>query len=208
MANKYLNNTGLSYFWNKIKTITDGLSSRVTTVEGRFTYKNGVSTHSLTKSGLYYCNSTCTDIPFPGTWVISVISNPGGTNVKQVARLLSAEGAEFEQHLMDGQWTGWIEVGRIKPFASANLHGTGWFRKAGNANYGSFLILGTIGGIGGVAIAGIINNGSLGTVRNLMTNADWSNSKLTLSYSITDGIGYIGLTTTSTSASTGMILCG
>lgn len=156
---------------------------------------------------LYYCASDCTDLPFPGTWVIAVIANPTGANVKQTARLLTAEGAEFEQHLLGGTWSGWVDVGRMAPF-SGSYTTASYVRKPGNANYGSFLILGTFGGIGGVVIACTVANGSLGSVINLLTGAAWSSANLTITYSVTDGIGYVGLKTTSSANSSGVIIGG
>lgn len=187
-----------------------GVAENTAAIEGligRFAYVSGVSTRTLTASGLYYCASDCTDIPFPGTWVVEVIANTTGTNVKQIARTMASEGAEFEQHLVSGSWSGWVDVGRMKPFSGA-MTTTQYFRKAGNANYGSFLILGTFGGIGGVAIACTVANGSLGSVINLLTGAAWSSANLTITYSVTDGIGYVGLKTTSSSNSSGVIIGG
>ena len=121
---------------------------------------------------LYYCASDCTDLPFPGTWVIAVIANPTGANVKQTARLLTAEGAEFEQHLLGGTWSGWVDVGRMAPF-SGSYTTASYVRKPGNANYGSFLILGTFGGIGGVVIAcGMARYDGSGSVANVFERAD------------------------------------
>lgn len=182
-------------------------TSGITSLNGRFSYVSGVSTHTLTASGLYYCASDCTDLPFPGTWVVEVISNTAGTNVKQTARLLATEGAEFEQHLTGGAWNGWVDVGRMRPF-NGSMTAVQYFRKAGNPNYGSFLILGTFGGIGGVAIACTVSNGSLGSVINLLTGAAWSSTNLTITYGVTDGIGYVGLKTTSSANSSGVIIGG
>lgn len=182
-------------------------ASAIGTLNGRFSYVSGVSTHTLITSGLYYCASNCNDLPFPGTWVVEVISNTAGTNVKQTARLMASEGAEFEQHLVSGAWSGWVDVGRMKPF-SGSMTTTQYFRKAGNANYGSFLVMGTFGGIGGVIIGCTVSNGSLGSVINLLTGAAWSNTNLTITYAVTDGIGYVGLKTTSSSNSSGVIIGG
>jgi hypothetical protein len=182
-------------------------TSGITALNRRFSYVSGVSTHTLTASGLYYCASDCTGLPFSGTWALTVIANPAGTSVKQIARSLSAEGAEFEQHLVGGAWSGWVDVGRMKPF-SGSLTTTQYFRKAGNANYGSFLIMGTFGGIGGVIIGCTVSNGSIGSVINLLTGAAWSNTNLTITYTVTDGIGYVGLKTASSANSSGVIIGG
>lgn len=188
-------------------TAINANTSAIGSLNRRLSYVSGVSTHTLITSGLYYCASDCTDIPFPGTWVVEVISNTAGTNVKQIARLMASEGAEFEQHLVSGTWSGWVDVGRMKPFSGA-MTTTQYFRKAGNANYGSFLIMGTFGGIGGVIIGCTVSNGSLGSVINLLTGAAWSTTNLTITYGVTDGIGYVGLKTTSASNSSGVIIGG
>ena len=188
---------------DNIATNTSGISA----LNGRFAYVSGVSVQTLTASGLYYCASDCTGLPFSGTWVLTVIANPAGTSVKQIARSLSAEGAEFEQHLVGGAWSGWVDVGRMKPFSGV-LTTTQYFRKAGNASYGSFLIMGTFGGIGGVIIGCTVSGGNLGSTINLLTGAAWSNTNLTITYTVTDGIGYVGLKTTSSSNSSGVIIGG
>jgi FtsH-binding integral membrane protein len=95
----------------------------------------------------------------------------------------------------------------MKPFSGV-LTTAQYFRKAGNSSYGSFLIMGTFGGIGGVVIACTVSNSSLGSVINLLTGAAWSNTNLTITYSVTDGIGYVGLKTTSSSNSSGVIIGG
>ena len=95
----------------------------------------------------------------------------------------------------------------MAPF-SGSYTTASYVRKPGNANYGSFLILGTFGGIGGVVIACTVANGSLGSVINLLTGAAWSSANLTITYSVTDGIGYVGLKTTSSANSSGVIIGG
>ena len=192
---------------NEVDAHADTNATAIAGLNGRFAYISGVSVQTLTTSGLYYCASDCTGLPFSGTWVITVIANPAGTSVKQIARSLSAEGAEFEQHLVGGAWSGWVDVGRMKPF-SGSLTTAQYFRKAGNSSYGSFLIMGTFGGIGGVVIACTVSGGNLGSTINLLTGATWSNTNLTITYGVTDGVGYVGLKTTSSSNSSGVIIGG
>lgn len=185
-------------------------TSNITSLNGRFAYVSGVSTRTLTKSGLYYCASDCTDLPSPSpvtTWVITVIANTSGTTVKQIARAAAGEGYEYEQHLLSGTWSGWVDVGRMVPF-SGSFASAAYFHKPGSANYGSFLIMGTFGGIGGVVIACTVSGGNLGSTINLLTGAAWSNTNLTITYSVTNGVGYIGLKTTSSANSSGVILGG
>jgi hypothetical protein len=95
----------------------------------------------------------------------------------------------------------------MKPF-SGSLATAQYFRKAGNSSYGSFLIMGTFGGIGGVIIGCTVSDGNLGSTINLLTGAAWSNTNLTITYSVTDGIGYVGLKTTSSANSSGVIIGG
>ena len=190
-----------------------GVAENTAAIEGligRFAYVSGVSTHTLTASGLYYCASDCTDLPSPSpvtTWVITVIANTSGTTVKQIARAAAGEGYECEQHLVGGTWSGWIDVGRMVPFSGSYTAAT-YVRKPGGASYGSFIIMGTFGGVGGVIIGCTVSNGSLGSVINLLTGAAWSNANLTITYSVTNGVGYIGLKTTSSSNSSGVIIGG
>lgn len=195
---------------NEVDAHADANAAAISQLNSKFAFVSGVSTHTLTTSGLYYCSADCTDLPSPSPvtkWVIAVIANTAGTTVKQIARAAAGEGYEYEQHLLGGTWSGWIDVGRMVPFSGSFTSAT-YFHKPGNANYGSFLIMGTLGGVGGVVIACTVANGSLGTVINLLTGAAWSNSALTITYGVTDGIGYVGLKTTSSNNSSGVIIGG
>lgn len=195
---------------NEVDAHADTNATGITRLNGRFSYVSGVSVRTLTASGLYYCASDCTDLPSHSpvtTWVITVIANTSGTTVKQIARAAAGEGYEYEQHLVGGTWSGWIDVGRMVPFSGSYTTAT-YVRKPGGASYGSFIIMGTFGGVGGVVIACTVANGSLGSVINLLTGAAWSNANLTITYSVTNGVGYIGLKTTSSSNSSGVIIGG
>lgn len=191
---------------DNIATNTSGISA----LNGRFSYVSGVSVQTLTTSGLYYCASDCTGLPSPSpvtTWVITVIANTSGTTVKQIARAAGGEGYEYEQHLVGGTWSGWIDVGRMVPFSGSFTSAT-YFHKPGNASYGSFLIMGTFGGVGGVIIGCTVSGGNLGSTINLLTGAAWSSTALTITYSVTNSVGYIGLKTTSSANSSGVIIGG
>lgn len=195
---------------NEVDSHADTNAAAIAGLNGRFAYISGVSVQTLTTSGLYYCASDCTDLPSPSpvtTWVITVIANTSGTTVKQIARAAAGEGYEYEQHLVGGTWSGWIDVGRMVPFSGSYTAAT-YVRKPGSASYGSFIIMGTFGGIGGVIIGCTVSGGNLGSTINLLTGAAWSNTNLTITYSVTDGIGYVGLKTTSGANSSGVIIGG
>lgn len=185
-----------------------------TTLSGltdRFSYQNGVNLNNLTIAGLYYCNAPTngpSGTPFT-SWAVEVFASGTSSSsaIKQVARAISSEGTEFERHRISGTWSAWSEVGRINPF-SGTFSSTTWFRKPGNATYGSFIIVGTFGGLGGMSLLGIVNNSSLSSLINLRTGEAYSSTALTVSYGVTDGVGYVGFKTSSSSGSVGAIIGG
>lgn len=177
----------------------------------RFPYKNGVSMNTLTTSGMYYCES-CTNAPNSlsgvtwGTYELEVIGS-GGTAVKQIARPIALDGYCFERHLVVGTWSSWAEVGRTIPFVG-DTSTFKYIRKPADPSYGSFIITGTLAGLGGVMIAVRINNGSINDMRNLMTGTAWSDSNASITYGIDGGVGWIGIKTTSNVGSNVCIIGG
>lgn len=167
-----------------------------------FAYISSVSLNTLTVSGLFFCDS-CTEIPGGTPWTAFIVEVMSvGTSIKQIARPTFANGFCFERQYVNGAWTTWLEIGRTIP-VQGDTSTTIYCRKPGNPQYGSFIITGTAAGDGGVVIGVTINGGTIASIRNLMTNAAWSGF-LTVTYGITNGVGYIGLKTTS---SVGSNLC-
>ena len=175
-------------------------------IYAQFPYVSGISLNNLTTGGIYYCDG-CTNFPSGAPWTAFVVEVCSvGSVIKQIARPVYADnGFCFERRYASGTWDEWIETGRTVVF-KGDTSTTQYIRKPGDPNYGSFLITGTSAGDGGVVIGVIINNGSITSARNLMTNAAWSGN-LTITYSVSNNVGYIGLKTTS-SAGTQVCIIG
>lgn len=207
----YYQNAWSSWYDLSTKTLSDkvnALEPKVATLEGRFKYVSSGSMNDLTSSGLYYCTGSVENKPdaYPVTfWVVEVITNPSGGTVKQVARATTSEGYEYERHLTNGSWTDWTNV---KPFSkvSGDLSSGKAFPKPGSAQWGSIIILGAIGGIGPVMIGIAITNGAITTTRNLLTNAAWTDTRVTFSYSIDTRVGFLTIKTTSTNSTAAIII--
>lgn len=178
------------------------------TLTGQITYQSGVSLKGLTPGIHIVTNATDTPPYTPWTsWLCFVGGNSSGTFTKIVARPVAIDTGTWEIHRVSGTWSDWNETGRTYPL-TGNLNTATAIRKPGPPTYGSVLITGTVGGIGGVVIAVTISNGAIGTIRNLMTGAAWSNTNLTITYGVTNNVGYLTFKTTSTAESNICIIGG
>jgi hypothetical protein len=167
------------------------------TLTGQITYQSGVSLKSLAPGIHIVTNATDTPPYTPWTsWVCIVAGLSSGQTTKIIARPLSVETGTWEIHRVSGTWGDWRETGRTYPL-TGNLSTATSIRKPGPPTYGSVLITGTVGGIGGVVIAVTISNGAIGSIRNVMTGAAWSNTNLTITYGVTNNVGYLTFKTTS-----------
>lgn len=167
--------------------------------------------NTLTMSGLYFC-SNCTDRPpvtTYTTWCVQVISN--GSSLRQVAiAWASADEVRWERSYsaITSTWSDWLET-HMSVRARGNLSTQQSFRKAGQADYGSFIILGTVGGVGGVCIACNVSNSAISTKINLYTGSAWSNANFTIDYNVdSESVGWIKLKTTSSLLSALTIFMG
>lgn len=178
------------------------------TLTGRITYQSGVSLKSLDPGIHIVANATDYPPYTPWTsWVCIVAGASSGHTTKIIARPLSVETGTWEIHRVSGTWSDWRETGRTYPL-TGNLSTATPIRKPGPPTYGSVLITGTVGGIGGVVIAVTISNGAIGSIRNLMTGTAWSNSALTITYGVNNNVGYLTFKTTSTANSNICIIGG
>lgn len=178
------------------------------TLTGQITYQSGVSLKGLAPGIHIVANATDTPPYTPWTaWLCFVGGNSSGTLTKIVARPVADDTGTWEIHRVGGTWGDWLETGRTYPL-TGNLSTASSIRKPGPSTYGSVLITGTVGGIGGVVIAVTISNGAIGTIRNLMTGAAWSNTNLTITYGISNNVGYLTFKTTSSANSNICIVGG
>ena len=178
------------------------------TLTGQITYQSGVSLKSLAPGIHIVANATDTPPYTPWTsWVCIVAGSSSGQTTKIIARPLSVETGTWEIHRVSGTWSDWLETGRTYPL-TGNLSTATPIRKPGPPTYGSVLITGTVGGIGGVVIAVTISNGAIGSIRNLMTGAAWSNTNLTITYGVSNNVGYLTFKTTSSANSNLCIIGG
>ena len=184
------------------------LKELIDDLDGKITYKSGVSLKSL-QAGIYYVDNATDTPPYTAwtTWICIVSGSATGNSMKIVAKPVATDTGTWEIHKTGGTWGDWLETGRTYPLTGSFSTATS-VRKPGGPSYGSVLITGTVGGIGAVVIAVTINNGAIGSIRNVMTGAAWSNTNLTITYGILNNVGYLTFKTTSTANSNICIIGG
>ena len=127
--------------------------------------------------------------------------------VKQIAYPLVADTGMFMRRYDGSTWTDWVNASPINQ-VFGDLSTIKYVAKPKGAPYGSFFIIGTVGGVGAVALVVTINNSAISSIINLVNGSAWTNTNFTVSYSVTNGVGYIGLKSTSTSGSNLSIIAG
>ena len=190
-----------------LKATNDSQQTSIDSLNGKFAYKSGISLNDLKTAGLYYCDSM-SDTPSgaPWTsWVVEVFR--ASSAVKQIAYPVGADTGMYTRRSDGSSWTDWINASPINQ-AFGDLSTIKYVAKPKGAPYGSFFIIGTVGGIGAVALVVTINNSAISSIVNLVTGAAWTNANFTITYSVTNGVGYIGLKTTSSSGSNLSIIAG
>ena len=184
----------------------------ISTIENpnrRFETVSNIDFNSLTKSGLYHVLTPTANKPAANYsyYMVEVSASNDGTLVKQIAKLAGQYGIEYERHYTGGSWKAWRETGLTTSYIDV-LDDYQWYRKPGTANYGSFILMGTAGGIGGIAILVIINNGGIESKINLVTGTAWTDTKLTIAYGVEDDVGYIGLKTSTIGSTSRIAIIG
>lgn len=190
-----------------IRTTLSTHQSSITSLNDRFAYKNGISLNDLKTAGLYFCDSV-SGTPSGAPWTSWIVEVYRAANaVKQVIYPLTVDTGMYMRRYDGSTWTDWVNACPINHIA-ADLSTIKYIAKPKGASYGSFFIIGTVGGIGAVALVVTINNSAIASIVNLVTGAAWTNTGFTVTYSVTNGIGYIGVKTTSTSGSNLTIIAG
>lgn len=190
-----------------IKALLTKILENLVSLNNRFSYKNSGSLNDLKTAGLYFCDSP-TDKPTNAPWTSWAVEVIKATNaVKQIAHPVGADAGMFTRRYDGSTWTDWVNVCPTNQI-TGNLSTVKYVAKPKGYGYGSFIILGTAGGVGAVALVVTINNSSISSIINLVTGAAWTSANFTVTYSVTNNVGYIGLKTTSTANSNITVIAG
>ena len=190
-----------------IKALLEKILGNLISLNSRFAYKNGGSLNDLKTAGLYFCDSP-TDKPANAPWTSWAVEAIKATNaVKQIAYPVGADAGMWTRRYDGSSWTDWVNVCPTNQIVG-NISTTKYIAKPKGYGYGSFFIIGTVGGIGAVALVVTINNSAISSIINLVTGAAWTNANFTVTYSVTNGVGYIGVKTTSTANTNITVIAG
>lgn len=184
-------------------TVGDEISNRA-----KWGYKSSVSINGIKDPGLYFCQS-CTDVPLSvfNEWSVEVIASGKGESagtIVQIAKPTIRSGLEFTRYFTNNAWTPWAQAGRTVAI-NDNLSTVKYYPKPGSARYGSFIVMGTYYGVGSTAVLCSVENGSLGSMINMFTGQTYSGG-LAISFGVENGVGWIGLKTSSSGISVGCII--